>query len=146
MRDSPPSLARIRRSQQRIAGIARRTPLLHSDAFSAMAGCEVYLKAEYQQVTGSFKIRGALNKMASLSAKQRRNGVVAASMGNHAQGVAFAAGHFQIPATIVMPVNAPLSKYKATQGYGATVLLHGDSLEDCVAEAQRIERDTGAYF
>jgi threonine dehydratase len=144
--DTPVTLERIRRAHKRIAGIARRTPLLRSDAFSAMADCDVYLKAEYQQVTGSFKIRGALNKMAALTPKQRKRGVVAASMGNHAQGVAYAATQFGIQSTIVMPVIAPLSKYKATQGYGANVLLHGDSLEECVAEAQRIERETGAVF
>src|SRR5947209_5105708 len=115
MLDVPVTLERIQQAQERIEGIARHTPLLHSDTFSELAGCDVYLKAEYQQVTGSFKIRGALNKMATLKPKQRKHGVIAASMGNHAQGVAYAATHFGIHSTIVMPITAPLSKYKATQ-------------------------------
>lgn len=146
MPELPVTLAAIRRAHKRIAGIARHTPLLRSHMFGEVAGCEVYLKAEYQQVTGSFKIRGALNRMAALTAKQRARGVVAASMGNHAQGVAFAASHFGIRSTIVMPHMAPLSKLRATQGYGATVAMHGESLEECVIEARRIERETGAIF
>jgi threonine dehydratase len=144
--ETPVTLARMRRAHERLAGAIRHTPLLHSDVFSEMAGCDVYLKAEYQQVTGSFKIRGALVKMAALTPAQRKRGVVAASMGNHAQGVAHAATRSGIHSTIVMPLSAPLAKYKATQGYGAGVRLFGDSLEDCVAEARRIERETGATF
>jgi threonine dehydratase len=144
--EPPITLARIRQAHERLAGSIRHTPLLHSDSFSALAGCAVYLKAEYQQVTGSFKIRGALTKMAALTPKQRPRGVVAASMGNHAQGVAHAATRCGIRSTIVMPLSAPLAKYKATQGYGATVRLFGDSLEECVAEARRIESETGATF
>jgi threonine dehydratase len=98
------------------------------------------------QVTGSFKIRGAANKIACLSPEERARGVVAASMGNHAQGVAYAATHFGVPSTVVMPAVAPLSKYRATQSYGAEVILHGNSFEESLAEAQRIVRQTGAVF
>jgi threonine dehydratase len=134
----------IRLAAQRVQGVIRHTALVPSRAFGAMAGCRVYLKAENQQVTGSFKIRGALNKLASLSQEQRARGVVAASMGNHAQGVAFAARHFGVPATIVMPALAPLAKVRATEGYGARVVLHGDSVEACLVEAQRIAEETRA--
>src|SRR5690348_13902515 len=126
----PIALDDMRLAAERMRGVIRHTALLRSDTFSAMAGCTVYLKAENLQVTGAFKIRGALNKMASLSPEERACGVVAASMGNHAQGVAFAATHCGIPSTIVMPVAAPLSKYHATQGYGARVILYGDSFEE----------------
>jgi len=142
----PITLDDVHVAAERAAGVIRRTPLLHSHTFSAMAGCNVYLKAENLQVTGSFKIRGALNKMAALTPEQRARGVVAASMGNHAQGVAFAAAHFGIRSTIVMPTVAPLSKYQATRAYGAEVILHGDTLDECLAEAERLVRDTGAVF
>ncbi len=142
----PVALEDVRRAAERQQGVARHTALLHSDTFSAMAGCDVYLKAENLQVTGSFKIRGAVNKLASLSPEERARGVVAASMGNHAQGVAYAATHFGVGSTIVMPTVAPLSKYHATQDYGARVILHGSSLEECVVEAQRIAGETGATF
>jgi threonine dehydratase len=142
----PVSLETIKEAATRFPSIVRHTPLLRSHSFSAMAGCQVYLKAENLQLAGSFKVRGALNKLAALSPSERGRGVIAASMGNHAQGVACAARHFGVPATIVMPRLAPLVKVRATQGYGATVILHGDSLEACVAEARRIVEETGASF
>ena len=146
MSDFPVTLDDVRQAAAHGAGVARRTPLFGSGTFSEMAGCTVYLKAENLQVTGSFKIRGALNKMARLTPEERARGVVAASMGNHAQGVAYAATHFGIRSTIVMPVVASLSKYRATQRYGAKVILHGESLDESVAEAERIVRETGAVF
>ena len=142
----PITLDDVRQAAERMRDVVRPTPLLRSDSFSAMAGCTVYLKAENLQVTGSFKIRGAANKIACLSPEERARGVVAASMGNHAQGVAYAATHFGVHSTVVMPAIAPLSKYRATQGYGAEVILHGDSFEESLAEAQRIVRETGAVF
>jgi threonine dehydratase len=142
----PITLDDVRQAAERMRDVVRPTPLLRSDSFSAMAGCTVYLKAENLQVTGSFKIRGAANKLACLSPEERARGVVAASMGNHAQGVAYAATHFGVHATVVMPAIAPLSKYRATQSYGAEVILHGDSFEESLAEAQRIVRETGAVF
>jgi len=142
----PITLDDVRQAAERMRDVVRPTPLLRSDSFSAMAGCTVYLKAENLQVTGSFKIRGAANKIACLSLEERARGVVAASMGNHAQGVAYAATHFGVHATVVMPAIAPLSKYRATQSYGAEVILHGDSFEESLAAAQRIVRETGAVF
>ncbi|MDH5698309.1 MAG: pyridoxal-phosphate dependent enzyme, partial [Nitrosopumilus sp.] len=97
----------------------RKTPLIHSPTFSEMTGSEIYLKAEFQQKTGSFKIRGAYFKIKSLSDEEKKYGVVAASAGNHAQGVAFASALEKIPCTIVMPKNASPAKVAATRGYGA---------------------------
>ncbi len=142
----PVTLDDVRRAATHGAGVVRRTPLFNSGTFGEMAGCDVYLKAESLQVTGSFKIRGALNKMAQLTPEERARGVVAASMGNHAQGVAYAATHFGIRSIIVMPMVASLSKYRATLSYGAEVILHGESLDESMAEAERIVRETGAVF
>ena len=112
--------------------------------FSRMTGSDVYLKAEYRQKTGSFKIRGAYYKVRSLSEAERRNGVVAASAGNHSQGVAYAASAESIPCTIVMPQSASPAKVAATRGYGATVVLHGASYEESWARAREISGRTGA--
>ncbi|HYM14779.1 MAG TPA: threonine ammonia-lyase [Dehalococcoidia bacterium] len=119
----------------------RRTPLLASGTLSALTGGDVRLKAENLQRTGSFKIRGASNRIAALSDDERRSGVIAASAGNHAQGVAVAAASRGIRATIVMPVTTPLAKVEATRGYGADVVLHGESYDEAFAEAQRIGAD-----
>ena len=109
-----------------------------------MTGSEVYLKAEYQQKTGSFKIRGAYYKVKSLPAEEKKNGVVAASAGNHAQGVAYAASIEKIPCTIVMPKSASPAKVAATRGYGAQVILYGKNYDESWAMARQISRDTGA--
>ena len=104
----------------------KKTPLIHSPTFSNLIESDVYLKAEFQQKTGSFKIRGAYYKIKSLSDKEKQNGVVAASAGNHAQGVAFASSLEKIPCTIVMPKNASPAKVSATKGYGAKCNLRGN--------------------
>lgn len=104
---------------ERIAPIIHRTELEHSATFSAMTGGEIFLKCENRQKTGAFKLRGASNKIASMVARGERCPVVASSAGNHAQGVAYAAKMFSIPATIVMPEAAPIAKVQATEGYGA---------------------------
>ena len=142
----PVTIDDVRLAAERVAGVIRHTELVASDTFSVKAGCAVYLKTENLQVTGSFKVRGALNRMSVLSPEERARGVVAASMGNHAQGVAFAATHCGIRSTIVMPVVASLGKYRATQGYGADVILYGDTLEESMVEARRIVRETGGVF
>ena len=122
----------------------RRTDLVHSPVFSRMTGSDIYLKAEYRQRTGSFKIRGAYYKVRSLSREEKRSGVVAASAGNHAQGVAYAASSEGIPCTIVMPQSASPAKVAATRGYGASVVLHGASYEESWARAREISAETGA--
>jgi threonine dehydratase len=122
------------------------TPLLYSRVLSEQAGGPVYLKCENLQRTGSFKIRGAYVRIARLSAAERARGVVAASAGNHAQGVALAAALLGASATVVMPERAPLPKVEATRGYGASVILHGSSVEDALDEALRFAARTGAVF
>ena len=122
------------------------TPVLYSRVLSELVGGPVYLKCENLQRTGSFKVRGAYTRIARLSDAERARGVVAASAGNHAQGVAFAAGLLGASATVVMPERAPLPKVAATRGYGASVILHGASVEDALAEALRFAARTGAVF
>ncbi len=122
------------------------TPMLYSRVLSEQVGGPVYLKCENLQRTGSFKVRGAYTRIARLSDAERARGVVAASAGNHAQGVAFAAGLLGASATVVMPERAPLPKVEATRAYGASVILHGSSVEDALAEALRFAEATGAVF
>lgn len=122
----------------------RKTPLLFSPTFSKLTDSQVYLKAEFQQKTGSFKIRGAYYKIKSLTPEEKRNGVIAASAGNHAQGVAFAASLENIPCTIVMPKTASPAKVSATRGYGANVILEGINYDESSAKAKEIAEKTGA--
>ncbi|MBI3954304.1 MAG: threonine ammonia-lyase [Chloroflexi bacterium] len=139
-------LADIQEARRRIAGVARRTPVLSSPSLDAALGCTVLLKAENLQRTGSFKVRGAVNKIACLLAKERRRGVVAASAGNHAQGVALAAQAAGCRAVIVMPRHASLAKVTATRGYGAEVLLHGESFDEAQARALELSQAEGLIF
>jgi len=118
-------LADVLAARQRIAPYIRHTPLLRLEALDQLAGFQVYVKPENLQLTGSFKLRGASNKIFSLSAEEKQRGVVAASSGNHAQGVAAAAARCGVDALIVMPEDAPAVKIAGTQSYGAKVLLHG---------------------
>jgi len=129
----------IIKAQRTINGKVKRTPLNHSTTFSKMTNCEVYLKHENLQKAGSFKVRGAYNKIANLEDSKREKGVVAVSTGNHAQGVALAAAIFDITSTIVMPKGAPISKIEATKGYGGRVILHGSSFEEAFTKAKEIE-------
>jgi threonine dehydratase len=122
------------------------TPVLYSRVLSEQAGGPVYLKCENLQRTGSFKVRGAYTRIARLSDAERARGVVAASAGNHAQGVAFAAGLLGASATVVMPERAPIPKVEATRAYGAEVILHGASVEDALEEALLFAAKTGAVF
>ncbi|MDO8640177.1 MAG: threonine ammonia-lyase, partial [Nitrosarchaeum sp.] len=122
----------------------RKTPLVYSQTFSDLTGSQIYLKAEFQQKTGSFKIRGAYYKIRLLSTDEKKHGVVAASAGNHAQGVAFASALEKIQCTIVMPKNASPSKVSATKGYGANVILEGINYDEASAKAKEIAQETGA--
>ena len=115
----------VREAQEKIATVVRKTECRYSKSCSERAGLEVFLKFENLQKTGSFKIRGATNRITNLTDEERKRGVICSSAGNHAQGVAYAANRLQIPATIVMPVSAPLVKVQATKGYGATVIQYG---------------------
>lgn len=134
------------KAAERLRPILHHTVMEKSTTFSEMTGAEVYIKYENRQKTGSFKIRGASNKIACLVESGQRVPVVASSAGNHAQGVAYSAKRFCIPATIVMPKAAPIAKIKATEGYGAKVVLAGDCYDDAYAEACRICKDEGAVF
>ena len=136
----------IRLARQNLAGVIHITPLDYSRTFSRLIEGHVFLKQENLQKTGSFKIRGALNKINSLGEGERSRGVIAASAGNHAQGVAFAAKAAGIAATIVMPEGAPLSKITATKGYGAQVILAGAGYDEAFQKAQDIQKETGATF
>jgi threonine dehydratase len=131
----------IEAARERIKGVVQHTPLVFSHTLSRMSGKEVYLKLENLQTTGSFKLRGALNRLTLLKERGEGEKVVAASAGNHAQGVAFAAAHLGIPAAIVMPEGASISKQMATQGYGAEVILYGQDISQAVEKARSLEAE-----
>ncbi len=137
------TLEDIRRARNVIADLAIRTPIVPARSLGQPADCEILLKAENLQRAGSFKVRGAVNKIAALSDQQKTKGVIAASAGNHAQGVALAAANFGIPCTIVMPSGASIPKVEATRGYGATVILHGDDFDQAQRHARRVVRESG---
>jgi threonine dehydratase len=139
-----PTIADVEAARERLAGIARVTPVYPTETFSRLTGRQVILKAENLQRTGSFKIRGAYNTIATLGAKERSTGVVAASAGNHGQAVAWAAREAGIPATIFMPQDAPMAKVEATRSYGGVTELAGATFEDAVAAAQAHVDETGA--
>jgi len=139
-------LSAIRKAAATIGGLARRTELIHSHYFSARVGTPLYFKCENLQRTGSFKIRGAYNFLSRQLEQARRTGVIAASAGNHAQGVAFAAAEFDLPALVVMPENTPLAKVTATREYGAEVVLHGATFDDAADRAHELEGERGLLF
>lgn len=136
----------IEAASERLKPILHHTELDLSSTFSKMTGGKIYLKCENRQKTGSFKIRGASNKIAAMIEHGKNCPVVASSAGNHAQGVAYAAARFGIPATIVMPKAAPIAKIQATEGYGAKVVLAGDCYDDAYARACEICAEEGAEF
>ncbi|MGL5964142.1 MAG: threonine ammonia-lyase [Fusobacteriaceae bacterium] len=139
-------LSTIKAAAEIIKGVARRTPIVDCPALADEFGGEVFLKLENLQKTGSFKIRGAINKIASLTEEEKAQGVIAASAGNHAQGVALGARAKGIKATIAMPATAPMAKVSATRGYGAEVVLSGAVYDDAYAKAVEIQKETGATF
>ena len=130
----------ICRAQHRLRGLVHRTPLIHSEAISAHLGAPTYLKLECLQKTGSFKPRGAFHRMLEMSSEERQRGVVAVSGGNHAQGVAYAAKHLGIAATICMPASTPRNYLDATRGYGADILLCPD-IKAAFAETARLQQE-----
>jgi len=143
---SPVQADDIVAARELLLDVISPTPMLYSRVLSEQVGGAVYLKCENLQRTGSFKVRGAYTRIARLSDAERARGVVAASAGNHAQGVAFAAGLLGASATVVMPERAPLPKVEATRSYGASVILHGSSVEDALSEALSFAERTGAVF
>ena len=139
-------LADIERAREFLRNKVTKTPVRRCPNALEIPGTELYFKCENQQLTGSFKIRGALNKMNSLTEEEKRRGVVASSAGNHAQGVAYAANELGVTAHIVMPVTAPIVKINATKSYGANVVLHGDVYDEAYARAKELESQNGYTF
>lgn len=138
------TLEKIEEARRRLTGVASLTPLDHSVTFSAITGNTVFLKLENMQKTGSFKIRGAYNKIMSLNEEERLRGVIAASAGNHAQGVAYASGKAGLRCTVVMPAGAPISKVMATLGYGAEVVLADGGYDEAFQHALELQAKSGA--
>ncbi|MBM7871229.1 threonine dehydratase [Clostridium pascui] len=136
----------IKKAQENIKGVARKTPLFYSSTFSNITGYNIYLKCEDKQKTGSFKLRGAYNKVCCLTEEEKKCGVIASSAGNHAQGVAYAATAFGVKSTIFMPITAPMAKVNATRGYGAEVVQFGEVYDDCYNKAIEMQKTTGATF
>jgi len=141
-----PTLADVEAARGRLADRARVTPVYGSETFSRLTGARVWLKAENLQRTGSFKIRGAVNKISQLGEAERAAGVIAASAGNHGQAVAWAARALGIRATIFMPQDAPMAKVEATRHYGADTVLSGAMFDDALAAATARAEETGATF
>lgn len=145
-REFPVTLDDVKEAAELLHSIIEVTPVEHSRALSEGLGSEVYLKCENLQRSGSFKVRGAYVRMAKLSEQEQARGVVAASAGNHAQGVALAASQLGIKARIYMPLGAALPKIAATRSRGAEVVLHGVTVDEALAEAKRYADETGAVF
>src|SRR6185437_14902034 len=139
-----PSAAEVEAAAKRLLGVAVRTPLINAPVLDERLGARVFLKAETLQRTGSFKFRGAYNKISQILSEKRAAGVVAYSSGNHAQGVAAAAKLLGLPATIVMPADAPRLKRERTAALGATVVLYDRDKEDRAAIAKKIVAERGA--
>src|SRR6476646_8272457 len=142
----PVTIADIRHAAVTIVGEVLRTPAVASPALSALTGAEIVLKLETLHPTGSFKERGALNKLKSLTPEERAAGVIAMSAGNHAQGVAYHARRLGIPATIVMPEGTPFTKIERTEAHGATVVLRGHGLSEARRAAHAIAGEHGLTF
>lgn len=139
-------LSEIKMAQTHLEGVSKKTSLIYSDVFSNESGNSVYIKPENLQITGAFKIRGAYNKLCTLTLSEKDRGVIASSAGNHAQGVAYSAEKLGIFATIVMPKTTPLIKVEATKSYGANVILFGDCYDEAFTEAKRLEKENNYVF
>jgi threonine dehydratase len=144
--ETAPTLADIEEARRRLVGIARETPVYGSETFSRRTGRDVWLKAENLQRTGAFKVRGAVNRIATLSEQERAAGVVAASAGNHGQAVAWAARQAGIPARIYVPQDAPMAKVEACRTYGSELIMGGESFEAALSAASADVEETGATF
>ena len=140
------TLETIKKAKTTIENSIKRTPLIECPTLEKMTGGKVLFKLENLQKTGSFKLRGALNRIANLTEEEKAKGVIASSAGNHAQGIALGATAQGIKSTIVMPETAPIAKIAATRGYGAEVVLCGTVYDDAFAKACEIQKATGAVF
>lgn len=140
------NIDQVKEARERMKKVIHLTPLDYSHTFSRLTGANLYLKLENMQKTGSFKIRGAYNKISALSEEEKSRGVIAASAGNHAQGVAYAASRSGLKATIVMPEGSPITKIMASRGYGAEVTLSGKDYDQSYIKAREIQEATGATY
>ena len=136
----------VEQAAARLQGQIHNVKVTSSRTFSEMSSCQLFLKCENRQKTGSFKVRGAFNKLAKLKEEGKTSEVIASSAGNHAQGVSYAASKLGMHATIVMPKSTPIAKVLATKGYGADVVLAGDNYDECYQEALRLQEEKGATF
>ncbi|MCU4997836.1 bifunctional threonine ammonia-lyase/L-serine ammonia-lyase TdcB [Bacillus cereus] len=142
----PLNIGNIKKAQKILDGNARKTPLVKSFYLTSKTGGEIYLKLENMQLTGSFKFRGAFNKISQLTNEEKEHGVIACSAGNHAQGVALSSHLLKIQSKIVMPTSAPQAKVDATRGYGSEVILYGDTFDDAKAKCEEIIKETGETY
>ncbi len=140
------TIADVYRADKQLQGVVRKTKLIKSDFFSELSHNEVYLKPENLQHTGAFKLRGAYNKISQLSEEEKKKGVITASAGNHAQGVAFAAQKLGVKAVICMPATTPILKVEGTRAFGAEVVLHGDSFDDAYAYSLTLQKKHGYVY
>lgn len=140
------TIASIYQAARQLEGVAKKTPLIHSDYFSSLSDNEVFLKPENLQHTGAFKLRGAYNKISQLNEAERKKGVITASAGNHAQGVAFAAQKLGVKAVICMPATTPILKVEGTRALGAEVVLHGDGFDDAYAYSLELQKKHGYVY
>ena len=139
-------LSEIQKAADRLKGVAAETPLMYSTYFSKESGNQIWIKPENLQNTGSFKLRGAYNRISQLTEEERSHGIVTASAGNHAQGIAYAAQHYGCPCTIVMPEVTPLIKIKSAQEKGANVVIHGENYDQAYRKALEVAVETGGLF
>lgn len=140
------TLEKFEEASEVVKSVINKTSLVYSEYFSATSGNKVYLKPENMQYTGAYKVRGAYYKISTLSDEERSKGLITASAGNHAQGVAYAAKLYGVKATIVMPTTTPLIKVNRTKGYGAEVVLHGNVYDEACAYALKLAEETGGTF
>ena len=140
------TIADVYRAAKQLEGVARKTRLIHSDYFSELCHNDVYLKPENLQHTGAFKLRGAYNKISQLTPEERAKGVITASAGNHAQGVAYAAQKLGVKAVICMPATTPILKVEGTRALGAEVVLHGDGFDDAYAHSLELQKKYGYVY
>ena len=140
------SLESVKQAKKNISKVVTKTPFAYAPILSQMVGNEIYLKKENLQLTGAFKLRGAFNKIASLSEDEKSKGVIAASAGNHAQGVAYSASYFDIPSTIVMPEATPMTKVSGVKSYGGEVVLAGNNYDEAYEYAIKLAKESGKTF
>ncbi|HVK61686.1 MAG TPA: pyridoxal-phosphate dependent enzyme, partial [Bdellovibrionales bacterium] len=139
-------LEQIKQAREFLKNTITRTPVRRCPKAFELSGTELFFKLENEQLAGSFKIRGAMNKMNALTAEEKKRGVIASSAGNHAQGVALAATSLGVASHIVMPLTAPIVKINATKNYGAKVILHGDFYDEAYEHAKKLEAEKGYIF